>query len=58
MVWKKIDITLEELFLAEFGAGAVLITYGVLLGKIGIFQLWILATIEMIFFCINEAILS
>jgi ammonium transporter Rh len=49
---------LEALFLAEFGAGAVLITYGVLLGKIGIFQLWILATIEMVFFVINEAILS
>lgn len=36
-VWKKVDLDLESLFLAEFGAGAVLITYGVLLGKIGIF---------------------
>lgn len=57
-VWHKIDLSLENLFLAEFGAGAVLITYGALLGKIGLFQLWILAVIEMFFFCLNEAILA
>src|ERR1035437_9282523 len=56
--WHKIDITLDNLFLAEFGAGAVLISYGAILGKVGVMQLWIFTTIEMCFYCANEAILS
>lgn len=35
-----------------------MISYGALLGKIGLFQLWILTTFEMFFYCINEAILT
>lgn len=53
-----IDIDIIQLIMADFCAAAVLITFGVVLGKIGFFQLWVLATIEVIFYCLNEAILS
>ena len=43
--------------MADFGAGAVLITFGVLLGKVSLFQLFVIATIEVFFYCLNEAIL-
>ncbi len=45
------------IFLAEFGAGAVLITYGGLLGKANLFQMWTIATFEVFFYSLNEAIL-
>jgi len=45
------------LILADFGAGAVLITFGAILGKVNVFQLWVIATIEIFFYCLNEAIL-
>lgn len=45
------------MILADFGAAAVLISFGALLGKINLFQLWVVATFEMVFFCLNEAIL-
>lgn len=44
------------MILGDFGAGAVLITFGALLGKVSIFQLWILATIEILLYTLNEAI--
>ena len=53
----KIDIDVIQLILADFCAGAVLITFGVVLGKISFYQLWVLATIETIFYCLNESIL-
>jgi hypothetical protein len=34
-----------------------LISFGVILGKCSIFQLWVMATIEVFFYCLNEAIL-
>jgi len=43
--------------LADFGAGAVLISFGAILGKCSIFQLWAMATFEVFFYCLNEAIL-
>lgn len=43
--------------LADFGAGAVLISFGAILGKVSIFQLWCFATLEIFFYCLNEAIL-
>jgi ammonium transporter Rh len=42
--------------MADFCAGAILITFGVILGKCSLFQLWILASIEVVFYCLNEAI--
>jgi ammonium transporter Rh len=55
--WEPINITLKYLILADFGAGAVLISFGAILGKCSIFQLWVMATFEIFFYCINEAII-
>jgi len=33
-----------------------MITYGVLLGKLSVLQLWLVATIEVIFFSLNKAV--
>jgi ammonium transporter Rh len=55
--FKKFEVNLENLiFLAEFGSGAVLITFGGLLGKCNVFQLWTIATIEVIFYSLNDMI--
>lgn len=53
----KIPLNYQFLILGDFGAGAVLISFGVILGKCSIFQLWVMATIEVFFYCINEAII-
>lgn len=45
------------MILADFGAGAVLISFGAILGKCSIFQLWVMATFEVFFYTLNEAIL-
>lgn len=42
--------------MGDFGAAAVLITLGAILGKHSLMQLWILATLEIIFYGLNEAI--
>jgi ammonium transporter Rh len=55
--WEKIPLNYEHLILADFGAGAVLISFGAILGKCSIFQLWAMATFEVFFYCLNEAIL-
>ena len=55
--WEKIPLNYEHLILADFGAGAVLISFGAILGKCSIFQLWAMATLEVFFYCLNEAIL-
>lgn len=56
--YKKYSIDFGEmLFMAEFGSGAVLITFGALLGKLNLLQLWVVATIEIFFFSINHGIL-
>ncbi len=54
--WEKIQVKLEYMFLADFAAGAVLISFGAILGKCSLFQLWAMATFEVFFYCINEAI--
>ena len=52
----KIEITIDSLIIGDFGAGAVLITFGAILGKCSLHQLWVVATLEIIFFGLNEAI--
>lgn len=52
----KIPLDIPSLIIGDFGAGAVLITFGAVLGKVSIFQLWVLATLEIIFYGLNEAI--
>jgi len=44
------------LIYGDFAAGAVLITFGAILGKCTLFQLWAVATFEVFFYCMNEAI--
>ena len=41
----------------DFAAAAVLITFGVILGKCNLLQLWVLATIEILIYSLNETIL-
>ena len=55
--WEKIPLSIEYLILGDFAAGAVLISFGAVLGKINIYQLWVMATFEVFAYCINEAIL-
>ena len=54
--WHKIELNIEELIKGDFGAGAVLITFGALLGKVSLPQLWLLATLEIFVYALNEAI--
>ena len=50
----KVDI--PALILGDFGAAAVLISFGALLGKCNLTQMWVLATFECCFYTLNEAI--
>lgn len=52
----KISLDMTSLIVGDFAAGAVLITFGAVLGKCSLSQLWCLASLELIFYSINEAI--
>ena len=52
----KITLDIPSLIIGDFGAAAVLITFGALLGKCDLPQLWVLATLEIIFYALNEGI--
>jgi len=52
----KVTVNLDSLIFADFCSAAVLITYGVLLGKVSPFQLLFIAIVEVVFFSVNEAI--
>jgi len=52
----RINLDIPSLIIGDFGAGAVLITFGVILGRCNLSQLWVLATLEIIFYGLNEAI--
>jgi ammonium transporter Rh len=54
--FEAISLNIPTLIIGDFGAGAVLITFGAVLGKVSLAQLWTLATIEIIFYGLNEAI--
>lgn len=51
-----IELNLDTMILGDFSAGAVLITYGVLLGKVTPSQMMMVTFIETIFYTINEEI--
>lgn len=51
-----ISLDIPALIIGDFGAGAVLITFGALLGKISILQLWMLCTLEIMIYTLNETI--
>jgi ammonium transporter Rh len=44
------------MILADFNSGAILISFGALVGRLSGDQLLVMAFFETIFFCINEAI--
>ena len=54
--WEKIQLDIPALIIGDFGAGAVLITFGAILGKCSLSQLWCLATLEIFFYGLNEAL--
>ena len=56
--WQKIPLNYITIVNADFGAGAVLISFGAILGKCSIFQLWVMATFEVFFYSLNGAILT
>ena len=54
--FKKIEIDITMITMADFAAGSCLIAFGVILGKCSLLQLWVLATIQVCFYALNEAI--
>ena len=54
--FEKIKLSLPSLITGDFAAGAVLITMGACLGKTTWGQLFLLATLEILFYGLNEAI--
>lgn len=53
---EKITLDLTSLIVGDFGAGAVLISMGAVLGKTDLFQLWVLVSLEIFFYSLNEAL--
>eukprot|EP00756_Hemistasia_phaeocysticola_P028798 Hpha_TRINITY_DN16193_c2_g4::TRINITY_DN16193_c2_g4_i1::g.3715::m.3715/K06580/SLC42A, RHAG, RHBG, RHCG, CD241; ammonium transporter Rh len=54
--WHKLQIDLPTVITGDFAAGAVMITLGAVLGKVGPIQMLVLAMLEIIFYSINESI--
>lgn len=54
--WTKITLDIRSLIVGDFGAGCVLITLGAVLGKTSLLQMFVLATLEIIFYGLNESI--
>jgi len=52
----KIHLDLTHLIVGDFGAGAAMITFGAILGKANLQQLFFLVWWEMIWYGLNEAI--
>lgn len=52
----EIDLNVESLITGDFAAGAVLISFGAVLGKVTSTQLLTMAVLELIFYAVNETI--
>ena len=52
----KIELDIKSLITGDFGAGAVLITFGALLGKTNLLEMSIIFIIELIIYSVNENI--
>ena len=52
----KISLTIKSLIAGDFGAGAILISFGALLGKTSPLQMLIIVIIELVFYSLNETI--
>jgi ammonium transporter Rh len=56
--FEKTQVTIESLILGDFAAGAAMITFGALLGKANLQQLFFLVWLEVMLQSLNEAILA
>ena len=54
--YEKIHLNIKSLITGDFASGAVLISYGAVLGKISLSQLFIMSLLEIIFYSLNESI--
>lgn len=55
--WTNITLSVNEMIGADFCAGAVLISFGAMLGRVSATQMLTMMIIEVVVFSINEAIL-
>jgi len=55
--FEKISLDLTTMIGADFACGAVLITFGAVLGKVSRLQLTVIGILEIIFYCLNEKII-
>nr|XP_009857884.1 rh type A glycoprotein isoform X1 [Ciona intestinalis] len=54
----KINISLESFLNADFACGAVLISFGAVLGVLGPIQLIVMAVLEVVFYSVNEFVIA
>jgi len=54
----SVKLDMSALIVGDFGAASVLICYGALLGKCTLPQLWIVATLQVFFYALNEAVVG
>tara|TARA_Y100000991_G_scaffold215297_1_gene205267 strand:+ start:2158 stop:3516 length:1359 start_codon:yes stop_codon:yes gene_type:complete len=54
--WHEITLDIQTLITGDFAAGAVLITFGALLGKTNILQMTTIVICELMFYALNESI--
>lgn len=54
--YHKINLTISSLVIGDYGALTVMVSFGAILGKCSLHQLWVLATFEIVFFALNLAI--
>ena len=52
----KILLNIKSLITGDFAAGSVLISFGALLGKVSLNQLFLISILEVIFYSLNESI--
>eukprot|EP00450_Noctiluca_scintillans_P013592 CAMPEP_0194491752 /NCGR_PEP_ID=MMETSP0253-20130528/10526_1 /TAXON_ID=2966 /ORGANISM="Noctiluca scintillans" /LENGTH=435 /DNA_ID=CAMNT_0039332525 /DNA_START=255 /DNA_END=1562 /DNA_ORIENTATION=+ len=55
--WETLKLNLEHLVTADFAAGAVLISFGAVLGRFSATQLLVMSILEVVVYSVNEAIL-
>lgn len=54
--WEKINMNIESLITGDFAAGAILISFGAVLGKASFNQLILMVPLELIFYSVNESL--
>ena len=54
--WEKINMNIESLITGDFAAGAILISFGAVLGKASFNQLVLMVPFELVFYSINESL--